>query len=95
MIIFDKKDRSQNDEFWQWLRKNPGGFFVNDKGSEGIMIYWPGCSTIEYDEPKPSLTNHPKICSMNREELEDDAKKRNPLELKVCNRCKNALSRDK
>lgn len=86
MKKFHSKDGSQDAAFQKWQDENPEGFFIN-KGKKGLMIHRPNCPTFDYNEPKPLLTKNEKICSTDRSELEEEAKKRNTLELVVCTRC--------
>ncbi len=86
------------EQFQEWRRNNPSGFFVNCKSANDLMLHRANCwhhgDTQTGPEEWGSLTAKLKVCSTNRRELEEWAEKwalthgKAPLNLKLCSDCK-------
>jgi hypothetical protein len=86
MNKFDAKDKKSHSEFLKWMKNNPEGFFLNDKGTEGFVLHKSNCGHLKFKK-EVSLTTNKKFCSMDRNELEHYAKKNSSTILKLCSTC--------
>ena len=61
--------RSAHDAYIRWLRRNPRGYVLNRKALTYAVLHESDCMHIaNYDDPKVSLTEKPKICAPKRSE---------------------------
>lgn len=71
--------------FIAWRRAHPGGFVVNC-GSRGWMLHKQTCPNLWPDDGFVCMTNNRKVCSEDRQELEQWAA-RQGRELLDCQNC--------
>ena len=94
MIVefYDKTNGDDHEKFQQWRRENDNGFFINIKSSNNIMLHRVHCphpGGTEWEKGEwGSLTKNRKICSTDKNELLNHAKKKYTTDLKVCRDCK-------
>jgi len=79
------RDEASNDAFRQWMRDNPSGFYVNERGSKDSMLHRVGCWHLGSGEGLNCTTNI-KICSNVIRELTGWAKGKG-LRLARCSSC--------
>ena len=71
--------------FVKWLQDNPQGYVVNDRGSDGLMMYRATCDHFQPHDEWAKTTNL-KACSLEKRELEIWAGERNESLLN-CDSC--------
>jgi hypothetical protein len=91
MIEF-KKGPGMHEKLQTWRRENQSGFIINVKSSNNAMLHISGCrihfGDIDITEEQYNLGNTTKICSKDKGELIEWAKKGINGVLKECKSCK-------
>jgi hypothetical protein len=82
----DTESQNYQDDFVKWLRENPQGYVVNDRGRDGLMIHRATCFHFRPHD-KWAKTNTLKACSLEKRELEDWARNERNEDLLACNDC--------
>jgi hypothetical protein len=72
-------------QFLEWIRKNPNGFIISCRSDNDMMLHRPSCHHFNFSEPV-KLTAHQKMCSSDKSELERWASKESKI-LKYCRTC--------
>jgi hypothetical protein len=90
--FFDQGDRIDHDNFQEWRRANPVGFFINCKTTTRWVLHTALC-THHGDAATPhsefgSLTKQRKLCSPDVKELTRSAYEENKADLSVCSDCR-------
>lgn len=79
-----------NDGFYTWLEKHPGGFFINNarpRKSTELFLHCSPCPLHYPNTPGNDYTNTPKLCSLDRTTLERWATGTEGRSLNVCPHC--------
>jgi hypothetical protein len=79
------EDKNSRDEFRQWMKNNPQGFYINMRGRKDPMLHSVGCWHLGSGEGMNCTTN-PKICSTDKQELINWTREL-ALELDICGDC--------
>lgn len=88
----DNTQSGAHSKFQAWRRKNPDGFFLNQKTQEAGMLHRVSCRHPDddawesADHGGASLTKKLKVCSVDRAELRAWAKQRG-VSLQDCSHC--------
>jgi len=84
MVTFENNE----DGYRQWVKDNPLGFVINTPKSGGyLMLHRANCTFISSDKRTHYTTgDYKKICSTDRQELVDWAKKSGNIQ--YCSFCK-------
>jgi len=84
--FWDRDGEGQHDAFDAWRRENSGGFVINCRTATDMWLHRPDCPHFKFRPgTKVSLARNRKICSLDRGQLEQWAKKRGTL--KSCSGC--------
>jgi len=84
--FWDRDGEGQHDAFDAWRRENSGGFVINCRTAADMWLHRPDCPHFKFRPgTKVSLARNRKICSLDRGQLEQWAKKRGTL--KSCSGC--------
>jgi hypothetical protein len=92
----DANGESAHSDFQKWRRGNEGGFFINVKAKNDLMLHRVSCShpggtewEREEHEKWGSLTQNRKVCSNDVQKLQNWAKEKDSsAQLKTCGTCK-------
>ncbi len=89
----DSNNSIVHEEFQEWRRLNPEGFFLNCKSRSNLMLHFVVCQhhgNAEWpcdEDGYHSLTKKMKVCSTNSTELEQWAGSNSTAKLKSCSDC--------
>lgn len=81
----DAAHPTPHERFVAWCSAHPTGYFLNQRSERSWMLHRPHCSSLAFTIPV-SLTASPKLCSLDRAELEEWIRGEQ-LEMSVCSRC--------
>jgi hypothetical protein len=85
-IFHNSEGGGAHERFQKWLDENPGGFFVNCRAADDLMLHKSSCDHLIFNEPV-SLTAHRKVCSLDRRKLEEWAAEQSNKPLQFCRSC--------
>jgi hypothetical protein len=90
--FYDGDDDNAHTKFQQWRHQHyQDGYFLNYKGLSNTMLHRVPCWHLrdpwDRNEELGSLTRRRKVCSTNRRDLEQWAKKRGVRTLGQCQDC--------
>ena len=75
--FYDTHYQDAQDDYLQWLRRNPQGFVLNLKTKRQAVLHESGCTHIaDYSDPSVNLTLKRKICAASDASLRAWAKER-------------------
>lgn len=90
VAFHDTDEGSHHEAFLQWVNRNPRGYVVNCVGSR-FTLHTSDCSCLLPAPPNAddfkSLTANRKLCSNDREDLEQCALRQSGCQVKRCQFC--------
>ncbi len=88
-IFLDSSDKQFNDEFLNWRENNSEGFIVTVRGNNTPMLHNANCSHLIWkSRPNYSMTKKMKVCSRDRQELENWVGENISKKIQLCSDCK-------
>jgi hypothetical protein len=86
MTEFDsRKDDQAHDDFVRWIQNNPQAYVINNKGRNSVLHRATCSQFLPYEGVNQS--NNPKVCALDKRQLEDWADKQENLDLVPCQIC--------